>query len=126
MQKRNVKILAGFLTAAIVFSGMNMTAFAKEGSGLPSAGIDFFLSNDGTSVKNLQNETGNTAGEKVIEETVIATTTKTIPEKEREYTMRFYLTGITAMVMEWIKNDCRESDEDMCRIIVRCVDGRNM
>lgn len=49
-----------------------------------------------------------------------------VPEKEREYTMRFYLTGITAMVMEWIKNDCRESDEDMCRIIVRCVDGRNM
>lgn len=49
-----------------------------------------------------------------------------IPETEREYTMRFYLTGITAMVMEWIKNDCRESDEDICRIIVRCVDGRNM
>lgn len=49
-----------------------------------------------------------------------------IPETEREYTMKFYLTGITAMVMEWIKNDCRESDEDICRIIVRCVDGRNM
>ena len=49
-----------------------------------------------------------------------------IPEKEREYTMRFYLTGITAMVMEWIKNDCRESDEEICRIIVHCVDGRNM
>ena len=49
-----------------------------------------------------------------------------IPETEREYTMKFYLTGITAMVMEWIKNDCRESDEDICRIIVRCIDGRNM
>lgn len=48
-----------------------------------------------------------------------------IPETEREYTMRFYLTGITAMVMEWIKNDCRESDEDMCRIISDCIYGRN-
>lgn len=48
-----------------------------------------------------------------------------IPEMEREYTMRFYLTGITAMVMEWLNNDCRESDEDMCRIIIRCIDGRN-
>lgn len=99
MQKRNVKILAGFLTAAIVFSGMNMTAFAKEGSGLPSAGIDFFLSNDGTSVKNLQNETGNAAGEKVIEETVIATTTKTIPEKERELAVKKEEEGFKSLVI---------------------------
>ncbi len=48
-----------------------------------------------------------------------------IPETEREYTMKFYLTGITAMVMDWIKNDCRESDEDMCRIISGCIYGRN-
>lgn len=99
MQKRNVKILAGFLTAAIVFSGMNMTAFAKEGSGLPSAGIDFFLSNDGTSVKNLQNETGNTTGEKVIEETVIATTTKSIPEKERELAVKKEEEGFKSLVI---------------------------
>ena len=48
-----------------------------------------------------------------------------IPANEREYTMKFYLTGITAMVMDWLKNDCRESDEDICRIIIRCIDGRN-
>ncbi|MBE6681593.1 MAG: TetR/AcrR family transcriptional regulator [Ruminococcaceae bacterium] len=48
-----------------------------------------------------------------------------IPANEREYTMKFYLTGITAMVMDWLNNDCRESDEDMCRIIIRCIDGRN-
>ncbi len=99
MQKRSVKILACLLTAAIVFSGMNMTAFAKEGSGLPSAGIDFFLSNDGTSVKNLQNETGSTAGEKVIEETVIATTTKTIPEKERELAVKKEEEGFKSLVI---------------------------
>ena len=46
-----------------------------------------------------------------------------IPLNEREYTMRFYLTGITAMVMEWLKNDCRESAEDICRIIIRCVNA---
>lgn len=48
-----------------------------------------------------------------------------IPANEREYTMKFYLTGITAMVMDWLKNDCRESDEDICRIIIRCIDGRS-
>lgn len=49
-----------------------------------------------------------------------------IPLNEREYTMRFYLTGITAMVMEWLKNDCREPAEDICRIIIRCVDARKI
>jgi len=48
-----------------------------------------------------------------------------IPSNEREYTMKFYLTGITAMVMDWLKNDCRESDEDMCRIISDCIYGRS-
>jgi len=99
MQKKSVKILACLLTASIVFSGMNMTAFAKEGSGLPSAGIDFFLSNDGTSVKNLQTETEGTASEKVIEETVIATTTKTIPEKERELAVKKEEEGFKSLVI---------------------------
>lgn len=99
MQKKSVKILACLLTASIVFSGMNMTAFAKEGSGLPSAGIDFFLSNDGTSVKNLQTETEGTASEKVIEETAIATTTKTIPEKERELAVKKEEEGFKSLVI---------------------------
>lgn len=46
------------------------------------------------------------------------------PEKEREYVLKFYLTGITAIVMEWLKNDCRESIEDISRIIIDCVMGK--
>ncbi|MBQ8596601.1 MAG: C40 family peptidase [Lachnospiraceae bacterium] len=105
--------------AALLFSGMNIDAFAKEGTGLPSAGIDFTLASNGTSVKSLQDEkeaaasptptapaediktiagalptaTGNVTEdvpeepikeEKVIEETMMATTTKTIEQKEKE------------------------------------------
>lgn len=128
MQKRNVKIMkraaAGAVSAVLLFSGMDMDIFAKEAGGLPSAGINFTLSSDATSVKDLKEEekAENPAAspspavdnsseemptvlptaeatqipevkveevveekeEKVIEETAIASTTKTIPQKERE------------------------------------------
>lgn len=47
------------------------------------------------------------------------------PEREREYVLKFYLTGITAIVMEWLKNDCEESMDDISRIIIQCVIGQN-
>ena len=47
------------------------------------------------------------------------------PENEREYVLKFYLTGITAIVMEWLKNDCKEEIEDISRIIIQCVIGQN-
>lgn len=119
------RLLTGMMAAALLFSDMNIEAFAKEGTGLPSAGIDFTLSSNGTSVKSLQEEKNADAGsgaavasptptaketeaaasaaptatagviqstseevpskeQKVIEETMVATTTKTVAEKERE------------------------------------------
>lgn len=47
------------------------------------------------------------------------------PEHEREYVLKFYLTGITAIVMEWLKNNCKEPIEDITRIIIECVIGQN-
>ena len=47
------------------------------------------------------------------------------PEKDREYVLKFYLTGITAIVMEWLKNNCKESIEDISRIIIQCSIGQN-
>ncbi|MCI8925712.1 MAG: SH3 domain-containing protein [Lachnospiraceae bacterium] len=59
MQKKNVKIIraaAGAVSAILIFSSMNIDVLAKETGGLPSAGIDFILSSDATSVKNLKDE----------------------------------------------------------------------
>lgn len=60
MQIKNVRkagrVTACALSAALMFSGMNMDVLAKEASGLPSAGIDYFLSSNATSVKNLKDE----------------------------------------------------------------------
>lgn len=41
-----------------------------------------------------------------------------VPENERQYTMAFYINGIIALIMEWLKNDCRESIEDIADIII--------
>lgn len=43
------------------------------------------------------------------------------PENERRYVMKFYLTGITAIVFEWISKGCEESIEDIGRIIWKCI-----
>lgn len=46
-----------------------------------------------------------------------------VPSQERRYTMAFYIHGITALVMEWLKNDCRESTEEIADIIMRNIAG---
>lgn len=129
MQKKNPKIMkhvaVGAASAVLLFSGMGLDIYAKEAGGLPSAGIDFTLSSDATSVKDLKEEeqvenpsaspspTADKGSEeklptaiptimltptpaveeieeteeekgKVIEETTMASTTKTVPQKERE------------------------------------------
>ena len=46
------------------------------------------------------------------------------PENERAYVMKFYLSGITAIVMEWLDNDCAESIDDIIKIITDCIMGK--
>ena len=46
-----------------------------------------------------------------------------VERAEREYMMKFYLTGITAISTEWIKKGCVESPENICDIIIKCVGG---
>lgn len=60
VQRKNVKtgkkaVMAAF-AAALLFSSMNMELLAAEANGLPSAGVDYFLSSNGTSVKNIKDE----------------------------------------------------------------------
>lgn len=63
MQNKGLRIAACFMTSALLFSSMNIDAFAIEGTGLPSAGIDFFLSTDATSVKSLTDKGTDSAAE---------------------------------------------------------------
>ena len=56
MQNKRLKIAVCVMSATLLFSSMNIESFADEGTVLPSAGIDYFLSSNGTSVKNLKDE----------------------------------------------------------------------
>ena len=46
------------------------------------------------------------------------------PRDEQHYVMMFYLNGITAIITEWLKEDCRKSIEDISSIIRYCIFGK--
>ena len=46
-----------------------------------------------------------------------------VPEGERPYIMKFYLTGIFAIVMEWLNQNCADDMNSIIKIIVNCVMG---
>ena len=152
MHRKSVKAaqraVFGAMSAVFLFSSMNMNVLAKDTTGLPAAGIDYFLSSNPTSVKNLKDEEDekkasasdtkdnqsdidnlasalptatatataspetvaglpfeNGAGqqdkaeEKVIEETVIATTTKTVSQMDRKLEAKREEEGFKSLVI---------------------------
>ncbi len=48
------------------------------------------------------------------------------PKNERNYILKFYLNGITAIIAVWLENNCRESIESISRIIMDCVVGKSL
>lgn len=47
------------------------------------------------------------------------------PTEDRKYVMRYYLSGINAVVNEWIKDDCKKSISNISQIIQKCIFGLN-
>ena len=46
------------------------------------------------------------------------------PAETRAYVMKFYLSGITAIVMEWLENNCTEDIETIMQIMSYCIFGK--
>ena len=46
-----------------------------------------------------------------------------VPQKERSYVMKFYLTGIFAVIMEWLKNNSADDIKTVTKVITDCVIG---
>ena len=46
-----------------------------------------------------------------------------VPENERSYMMKFYLTGVYAIVMEWLGKNCSDDIEMIIKVITDCVMG---
>ena len=46
-----------------------------------------------------------------------------VPENERPYIMKFYLTGVYAIVVEWLDKNCSDDMETVIKVITDCVMG---
>ena len=46
-----------------------------------------------------------------------------VPQNERSYMMKFYLTGVFAIVMEWLDNNCSDDMDVIIQVITDCVLG---
>lgn len=45
-------------------------------------------------------------------------------EKEQTYVMKFYLSGVTAVVMEWVGRNCEDDMDIVTQIIIDCIFGK--
>lgn len=119
MKTTNMKVATCAFAAFLAFSGMSMTAEASSTQAvLPSAGIDYILATNGTSLKNIQDEAVSDSKvsdnsitnlvddsvttvktEKIIEETATPESQKTIKEKEKELTVKREEEGFKSLVI---------------------------
>lgn len=47
-----------------------------------------------------------------------------VPDAERKYLMSFFISGLMAIITEWLKDDCRDSIDFIASIIQRCIKRR--
>ncbi len=116
MQQRKTKMPVRFMAfgfaSMLLLNGMTIDTQAKESTGLPSAGVDFYLASEGTSVKNIQDEKDSTVSNnsipktshKEVKETAEATTTKTVNEKEREIANKKEEEGFKSLVIAQVND----------------------
>ncbi len=45
------------------------------------------------------------------------------PEDYKKYVMMYYLNGINALILEWIKDNCEKPIEEISKIIEICIFG---
>ena len=111
-RKMPVRFMAFGFASMLLLNGMTIDTQAKESKGLPSAGVDFYLASEGTSVKNIQDEKDDTVSNnsvpktsrKEVKETVEATKTKTVNEKEREIANKKEEEGFKSLVIAQVND----------------------
>lgn len=48
-----------------------------------------------------------------------------VPKNEQKYIMSFYLSGLGAIMIEWIKNNCKEEISTIVNILIKCLNLGN-
>lgn len=49
-----------------------------------------------------------------------------VPKNEQQYMMSYYLNGMSAVMINWIKNDCNEEIKTIVNILTKCLNLGNM
>ena len=44
-----------------------------------------------------------------------------VPREEQKYMMSFYINGMSAVMIEWIKNDCKVETQTILNILMKCL-----
>lgn len=44
-----------------------------------------------------------------------------VPEEDRKYVMQFHISGLMAIINEWLKEDCKDSMEHIISVIQQCI-----
>lgn len=44
-----------------------------------------------------------------------------VPDEYRKYLMAFYVQGLMAIITQWLKNDCKDTIEQIIDVMQRCV-----
>lgn len=43
------------------------------------------------------------------------------PENERRYAINFYISGIVAVINQWLESGCKEETDEIAGVIIRCI-----
>lgn len=49
-----------------------------------------------------------------------------VPDAEKRYVLKFYVSGVHAIAIEWLNGGCKEEIPFIADLIVRCVGGRTV
>ena len=44
-----------------------------------------------------------------------------VPPEDQKYVLQFHISGLMAIINEWLKDDCRDSIEHIISVMQRCI-----
>ncbi len=44
-----------------------------------------------------------------------------VPSEDREYMMTYFMHGLVAIISDWLMGDCKDSTEQIIRVMQRCT-----
>lgn len=130
MRQKNMKIVMCAVTAVLTFSSINIKTNAATNvvSVLPSAGINYALANEGTSLKNIKDdaETGKKTVESVTGSSSVSDNSSSTDKKQTESTEAENSKAEDAKVIEETKDvDASKLSDEVLKSVEKKLDKKD-